>query len=145
MPLYPVTLGLSDAYGRTTTRSFKIDAVDFTTAQATVAALVPDYQAATELLVYKSELTDKQLYAGVVTAGANKDEGMTISVELATEQGKKASIQVPGPVESIRNPDGTIDITDAIMTALEANFVGGGVTVSDGEDVSTFIKATLDV
>lgn len=145
MPFYPLTLGMSDAYGRTTTRSFKVEAADFATAQGVVTAFIPDYQAATQLQVYKSELTDKQLYAGAPQGGANKDEGMTISCELASEPGKKASLQVPGPVDAIRNVDGTIDIANAIMTALEANFTGGGVTISDGEEVNTFIKGTLDV
>jgi len=141
---YKLTLSMVDYYGRTTTRSFQVDAVDFAAAQAVVAAFVPDYEAVTELWVQKSRLVDEVTYTGTVLENANKDEGMTLSVELATP-GKKASIQVPGPDRSIRNLDGTIDLTETIMVDFMAHFTGGSILVSDGEVVDAFLKGTLDV
>jgi len=143
MALFPLSLTMVDAFSRVTTRSFLVSAASFGDAQTAVTAFVPDYQAVTQLGVFKSRLTDEQLYANAAGATANVDEGMTISVQLDTP-GKKGIVQVPGPVASIRNSDGTIDITAAVMTDFEANYTGGAITASDGEEVDSFIKATLD-
>jgi hypothetical protein len=141
--LFPLSLSLEDAYGRQTKRSFQVSAADFAAAQVAAAAFITDYDAVTELALVESRLSESTAYVDTPTAGANRDEGMTISVSLAVGN-KKGSVQVPGPIEAIRNPDGTIDLTAAAMVALEANYTSGAITASDGETVDGFIKATLD-
>lgn len=144
MPAYDLSLTLYDAYHtKPTTRSFKIFAADFAAAQTAVEAFVPDYQAVTELWITESRLTDTETYTGVVGARANKDEGMTLSVRLVNEN-KKAIVQVPGPIAGIRNSDGTIDLTEAVMTAFMAHYTDGTILVSDGEEVEAFLGGKLD-
>lgn len=145
MPLYPAKVWLVDAYGRETTRTYQVNAADFAAAETAFNAFVPLLQAVTMLHAYKSRLSSDTLFAGVVTANANKDEGQTISAEIGGVTGKKGSIQLPGPTLAIRNSDGTIDIDNAAMLALEAGFSTYDVRVSDGETVDSFIKSTLDV
>jgi len=144
MPDYKVTLSMRDAYARETTRSAIINATDPVAADVAVGLWVTDLQASTELQIFKSVIAVESLYAGAPAAGANKDEGMTLSV-LLVDGVKKASIQIPGPVQSIRNPDGTIDLTDPIMTDLLVNYTNGNIRISDGEVVGSYIKGTLDV
>ena len=144
MPIYPAKLWMVDAYGRETTRTYGVNAADFATAESQLTAFVPLVQAVTMLHVYKARLSSDQLFAGVVTANANRDEGQTISAEIGGVTGKKGSIQLPGPTLAIRNPDGTIDLTDVAMTALETGFATNDIRVSDGETVDSFIKSTLD-
>jgi len=145
MPLYPLKLWFSDAYGRETTRSYQVNAADFATAEGQVTAFVPLVQAVTMLHVFKARLSSDQLFAGVVTANANRDEGQTISAEIGGVVGKSGSIKLPGPTYAIRNADGTIDIDSVSMLALEAGFAAQDVRVSDGETVDSFTKSTLDV
>jgi len=145
MPLYPAKIWFADAYGRETTRTYQVNAADFAAAETALQTFVPLVQAVTMLHAYKSRLSSDTLYAGVVTANANKDEGQTISAEIGGVTGKKGSIQLPGPTLAIRNSDGTIDIDSAVMLALEAGFAAQDIRVSDGETVDSFIKSTLDV
>jgi hypothetical protein len=144
MPVYPAKLWFLDYYGRETTRSYQVEATDFAAAETQLAAFVPLVQAVTMLSVYKARLSSDQLFAGVVSANANRDEGQTITAEIGGIVGKKGSIQLPGPILTIRNSDGTINIDDAAMLALEAGFPAQGVLVSDGEEVDSFVKSTLD-
>jgi len=145
MPLYPLGISLVDSYNRPTTRSFLVNAADFASAQAFVPGFVTAYQAVTELQLYETRLTDIAQYAGAPAGGSNIDEGMTLSVQLDTP-GKKGSVKVPSPVAAVINPDATIDLTDALMVALEGLYTSGvtDLTASDGETVTGFIKGTLD-
>lgn len=145
MPLYPAKIWFADAYGRETTRTYQVNAADFATAETALTTFVPLVQDVTMLHAYKSRLSSDTLYAGVVTANANKDEGQTISAQIGGVTGKKGSIQLPGPTLAIRSSDGTIDIDSAAMLALEAGFAAQDIRVSDGETVDSFIKSTLDV
>jgi hypothetical protein len=142
MPLYKTTLFLRDAYGRETTRSGIVSAVDPVSADLLVGGWANDVQDVTKLHVYKHQTVIEGQIAGAPEAGANRDEGMTISVLLDGGL-KKASINIPGPIDAIRNPDGTIDITSAVMLALEDNYQTS-ILISDGELSDSFIKATLD-
>ena len=145
MTLYKASFSLSDDFTRVTTRSFLFEAADFTNASTLMAAFTPLYQAATKLWLFESRLTEEEAIGGSAVSGANVDAGMSISAQLDTP-GKKANIQVPDPVAAIINSDGTIDLADAIMTALLVPYTQATpyVTASDGEKVTAFLKGTLD-
>lgn len=145
MSQYKAGFSLSDAYGRVTTRSFIFEAADFANASTLMGTFTTAYQGVTELHLFESRLVEEENIAGAPVGGSNVDEGMTISAQLATP-GKKASIQVPSPVAAIINVDATIDLTDALMIALEGQYTKSTpfVTASDGETVDSFIKGTLD-
>jgi hypothetical protein len=143
MPAYGCKLFLRDAYARETTRSAIVAATDPVAAGLALSLWAADVQGVTKCHVYKQRFFIDEEIAGAPAAGANIDEGMTISVLL--EGGvKKASIQLPAPVDDIRNADGTIDITNALMTALEENYQDK-IFISDGEKTDHFTKARLDV
>jgi len=145
MPDYKAGFSLSDDYARVTVRSFIFTAADITAAIALAAQFATAYQAVTELHLFETRLTDENAIGGSPVSGANVDEGMSISAQLATAN-KKANIQIPAPVAAIINADGTIDLADALMVTLlgvytqSTNFV----TASDGETVTAFLKGTLD-
>jgi len=143
MPAYGCKLFLRDAYSRETTRSAIVSGTDPVAAGLLLGQWATDVQGVTKCHVYKQRLFVDEEIAGAPAAGANIDEGMTISVLL--EGGvKKASIQLPAPVDAIRNADGTIDISNALMTALEAEYQDN-IFISDGEKTDSFLKARLDV
>lgn len=144
MTLFDVTYKLTDAYGRDSRKTFQVDAADIATAQTLAGDLNADLQAITGMAVLQYSINLVTVVAGdTPDATANKDEGGTFQVRKADND--KASVKIPAPVDSIRNVDGTLDLTDLIVTNFFDNFVGGAWRVSDGEQVIALLKGTLDV
>lgn len=143
MPLYPLSFTLEDDYGRKTTRSFLLNAVDFPAAQAAAAAFAVDYNGATMLALTETRLTDVNAVAGSPDVGANVDEGATFSCSLATPN-KFAATKLPGVIEAARLTGGVIDLSNALIALYVGHFTSGVVTLSDGETVTAFIKGVLD-
>lgn len=143
--LFKLGISVVDDFTRVSTRSFLLEAVAFANAQTLVGTFVPAYQAVTECHVFESRLTEVDTIAGSPVAGANVDAGMSISAQLDTP-GKKANIQIPNPVAAVVNADGSIDLTDVLITTLETEYTKATpyVTASDGEKVTSFLKGTLD-
>lgn len=142
MPVYQGSVTLRDAYNRQTTKRYEVDAVDHTTALAEFNALCVDLAALSmaEIISYTCGL--KTAYTDTVTAGANLDAGITLSVEVST--GEKATLKVPAPVASVINTDGTVDVTAALVADYVDNWITGNFLVSDGEEVSTLLSGKLD-
>lgn len=78
-----------------------------------------------------------------VTPDANNDAGMTA---LARKLDNKLTVlKVPAPDMSVFNPDGQLDVLDALVTAYTDHFkVGGGFTTSDGENITNLVTGRLD-
>ena len=145
MAIFKAGFSLVDDFARVTVRSFQFSTADLAAAVTLMAQFYPLYQAATGLHLFETRLTDEGAIGGSPVSGSNVDTGMTISAQLSTPN-KKAAIQVPAPVAAIINSDGTIDLADAIMTALLVAYTQATnkVTASDGEEVTGFIKGSLD-
>lgn len=131
-----------DAYQRRGTKRYELSATDFTAALARAATLATALGNLMEADILKYTVGQEVPYTDTVDAGANRDEGITISADLGA--GKTAAIKVPTPVNTVINPDGTVDITDGLITAFEAEFLSGEVLVSDGETVLDFLSGKLD-
>jgi len=146
MPEYTCYVEMIDAFGRRATKRFQSDpaVLDFATALSNAADLVADLAALSELRVLAYTVGQRVTYSDTVDTGANKDEGATLVVELIDN--KRHAMKVPGPIQTIRNADGTIDVTDASVLNYVANFLDGSTlwTVSDGETVSEVLSGTLD-
>lgn len=138
------TIKLEDDFTRTTTRKFKVTAVDYATALTAWNSFVVDYAAFTRLGVLWDKLATVNIGTPVIDTGANLDAGMTIQVSIVGQPGKTASIKIPAPQAAAINSDGTLNLGNALTTTLEANYTSGFVLVSDGEVVEDFIKGKLD-
>lgn len=142
MAVFQITLSIQDAYARRTVKRFECDVADFATAGGVATSLATDFAALSEAEVLKYSVGQETTWSDSVTAGANLDEGITLSVQK--EDGSKAVIKVPAPINSVINPDGTVDITATAVTDYVDNWISNGVTISDGEVVTSLLSGKLD-
>ncbi len=150
MTTFRGTATLQDAYGRKTRKMFEtVDisgadvGAEFLVANTAMAALMTDLAALTEAEILWFTCGLETTYTDTADAGANVDEGLTLVVDKADS--KRGNLKVPAPINSVFNPDGTADITDAAITAYVANFqAGGDFLFSDGEEVANIISGRLD-
>lgn len=145
MPSYEVVYSMEDAYGRPTTKTFQsVDTLaDETAALAAAAGLATDLANLTEAVILSYSVKQRVPYTDSVDPGANKDEGVTFSIRKVDNF--KDVIKVPAPINAIFNADGTVDLTNAAVTAFISNFlVGGDFTFSDGEQGSALLSGKLD-
>ena len=144
MPVYKLGISLRDDYTREARKSFDVDAIDYATALTNAGNFMTDLAALTMLQVTDYSLTEKIDYSDTATALANRDEGVTFSLTIAGQPGKKAVTKLFGPEKAIFNPDGSVDLTDALVSAYFTHFLSGFVRVSDGEQVGTVESGRLD-
>ncbi len=142
MTIYQMSVSYQDAFERRGTKRYELDAIDHPTAVTNALALADALAGImlADILSYSVGLD--VIYADSVVAGANKDTGVTISVDLGG--GKRASLKIPTPLLTLINPDGTLDMADALITTLETLFTSGKVLISDGETALDFINGKLD-
>lgn len=139
-----VTLG--DDHGRTTTRVYGMEdqvlLADYVTA---ASAFLAALEAVTDLSCIKAAfiipLSDP---TWSVTTDANKDVGGTATGWINAGSGKKASIKIPGVSYALVGADGTIAITGVIATWLAEFEDAADFNLSDGEQIDSWIKASLD-
>lgn len=142
MPVYDVSIKMRDAYNRVTTKHFQTSETDHPTAVTAVIGFVNDLMAITEAELLEHKVALKTAVSDAPAAGANLDEGITLSVELTGN--KKAPIKVPAPVKSFVNADGTVDITDSLVTDFIENWTVGNFLLSDGDTVTQLLSGKLD-
>lgn len=148
---YYVTAVLQDAHGRRMRKEFQTSIIaaadlgaEFLLADTAAQALMSDLADITELDVLEYQIRYASAVTDTVDAGANRDEGATFTVSKVGTT-RRGTVKVPGPVAAIREIDGSIDITDAIVTNYFANFqAGGDFLFSDGEVVDQVIVGKLD-
>ncbi len=136
---------LDDAYGRTTSRVYGMEEVaTLAQMQTDAAELLTALEAVSDLGCVKArisfEVTDP---AYAETAGANIDVGGTLSGWVDAGQ-KKASLKIPSIKPALVSADGSIAIAAATAT-FAALFEDADVfNLSDGEQIETWIRGTLD-
>lgn len=145
MPKLSVTL--IDAYGRTTHRVYGMEdqalLADYT---AAAAAFLTDLGGVSDLGVVRADLIINVdgVEATDPVAGANVDVGATFSGLIVDGNGKKASAKVPGIKASLVSADGSIAISGATASYL-ANFEDeADLNLSDGEQIDSWIRGSLD-
>lgn len=150
MTVFQLQVVLEDDYGRLTRKGLETEDIsgadvgaEFLAARGFVATFITALQGLTEAQVIAWTLGERVPVSDTATVGANKDEGITISVRKVDNA--KAVLKVPAPVNSVINQDGTVDVTDGLITAYTAHFaVGGGFTLSDGENLTEVLSGKLD-
>ena len=142
MAKFQLSISYCDAYTRRGSKSFELEAIDYATALTNAGVFVGELETAMMGDIVKYALATEVINADTVDPLANNDEGVTISCDLGG--GKSAALKIPTPVKSYINADGTVDMTDAAIVALEATYVAGKVLISDGETVLGFLSGKLD-
>ena len=142
MPIFNMALTYVDDFQRRGTKRYELDTLDFTAALARAATLATALSNIMEGDILKYTVGQEVPYTDTVVADANRDAGITLSCDLGA--GKTAAIKVPTPTMTVVNADGTVDLTDGLITALETEFLSAEVLVSDGEVVLDFLSGKLD-
>jgi len=142
-----VSMQFRDSMGRTTTRVYGLaEAASVADAATDAAALVQLVDAATELGLNKATLLwDLDATSTAPVAGSNVDEGGTVSGWIDIYK-KKGSVKIPAVLAAARNTDGTLDLANATLKAMLDEFIitTGTATLSDGEQVSSWIRGVVD-
>lgn len=148
MPIYGLYVEMVDAYNRPTSKRFEsVDLADYDTAAAAAGPLLTAIAVLSECRVLASTLSERVPFTDSVTAGANKDEGVTFTLRLPDN--KKDNLGLPGPINAIFDANGLV-ITSPTLPASVTTFLAffqsgtGDWTFSDGEQWSEYVKGTLD-
>lgn len=142
MAIFELTVGYIDFYKRRGTKRFQLEAIDFPTALTNAGVFVTALEGAMGANIESYKVAQETANSDSATAASNKDAGITISCDLGG--GKRAALKIPTPEDAYLNPDGTVDLTNALITAVEADYLSGKVLISDGETVLDFLSGKLD-
>jgi hypothetical protein len=112
------------------------------TAVSEANSLCADLAGLTGAEILSYTVAQEVTYSDAVSAGANLDAGITLSLELA--DGKLAPLKVPAPLGAAINADGTVDLTSALVTDFVDNWITGNFLISDGETVTSLKSGKLD-
>jgi len=143
-----LSLTMQDSYGRQTRRIIEVER------PATIELLVvaagtisTALEAVTDLQLVRADWIIQAVDAGFAgQEGSNVDVGGTISGLLTDGNGKKASLKIAGIKTSFVQGDGSLDLADEDLAAYLALFEsdGGIASLSDGEQIASWIKGSLD-
>jgi len=142
MPEYGLSISYADAFERRGNLSRTIVALDNIAAMTLAGVVVGAMANIMDADILSYSVSTDVVYTDTVVAGANKDVGITLSCDLGG--GKRAALKIPTPALSVVNGDGSVDMTDALITALESEYIAGNILISDGETVVRFISGKLD-
>ncbi len=150
MTVFTLSVTMQDAYGRVTRKLLKTEDIsgadvgaEYLLAQGFATTLLTALGNLTEAEILYYNLGREVTYTDTPVAGANVDEGMTALARKTNN--KLVVIKVPAPINAVFNPDGTLDIVDAIVTAYTNHFIAtGGFTISDGENITALVSGRLD-
>lgn len=145
MPTYNVSYDLVDSQGRSARKTFStVDTMaDETAALAAAAGLATDITNLTQLRLLSYTVSQRVVYTDTVDTGANRDEGVTLT--LRKTDNYKDSIKMFGPIITIFDGSGNVDLTDAAVTAFVSNFfTGGDFVFSDGEQATELVQGVWD-
>lgn len=147
MPTYKVRFEMVDDYNRPSSKSFETvpTTVDYAAAAAAAAALAVDLAVLTELRVLAYTITERIVMVDAVTAGANRDEGVVLSLRKPDQY--LDDIRIPGPINAIFDDNGNVitPLPAAVDDFLD-NFADGtgDFTFSDGEQFAEFVRGYLE-
>jgi hypothetical protein len=138
------TLTIEDTYGRTKSKRVEMVTSDAAQAEIDMGVIISTYANVMNGFVRKAVMNGALEFAGAVPAGVNIDTGMTISCQLAGRSAR-AALKVPTPDPAVINADGTVNLADVNVAALEALYQAAGIArLSDGEAITGFVSGTLD-
>ena len=140
-----LSVTFDDAYGRTTNRVYGMeDEALLVDLQTAAASFITAVEAVTDLGCVKANIiipvTDP-IFAE--TAGANVDVGATASGWIEGGS-KRASMKIPGIKASLVDADGSVPIETVVATFLALFEDAAAFNLSDGEQIESWIRASLD-
>lgn len=141
-----VTMTIRDAYNRSKTKTVELVTVDGAQAELDADIIQAAYQNVMNGHILKAQVNGLLEYPGVAAAGANVDTGVTMSCQLA-DRSEKASLKWPTPDPTIINADGTVNLADVNVIAVQNLYVALATNVarlSDGEAITQFLSGKLD-
>lgn len=134
---------LVDAYGRTTTKRYEGTSTLMADAITRSASLLGDLLALSDIGSLKITYSQDEISSSAAATGANLDAGMTLHCRL--DNGKMYPLKVPVPDATVINADGSIDISNTLVTDFVANFMlAGYFRVSEGNYVVSVVSGELD-
>lgn len=147
MPEFSVSFELVDDYNRTGRKTFQTVAAlaDFAAAAAAAAALAVDLAVLTEMRILAYSVSQRIPFTDAVTSGANKDEGVNLT--LRKEDNFKDNIRIPAPINAIFDGLGNVlTPTPAAVQDFIDNFFtpAGEFAFSDGEQATEFVGGVLE-
>lgn len=145
MPVFSVRYTYVDSEGREGSKEFEtISLASHALAVVAADALAVDFAALTGADVLRYQLSGITAISDSVTAGSNRDTGITLSVRKADTF--RGVLKVPAPLSSVLDGAGNVDISDALVTNFYDHFsTSGDFTFSDGEQAIALLSGTLDV
>lgn len=145
-PAALLTVSLIDSRGRTTKRRYEItEQADLAAYIAVCSSLIGALQAVTDLGLTRADMIITHPTEGwAAVADSNVDVGATFSGLIEEGNGAKASHKVPGVKMSLVGGDGSIALTGVVATYLAEFEDGEDFTLSNGDQIETWLKGSLD-
>ena len=140
------TLRVRDAYNRTKRKEVQVKSLDSAQAELDADNIQATYAAVMNGHIFSMVTSGEKVYAGAAGAGSNVDTGVTMSCQL-DGRSEKAALKWPTPDPAILNPDGTVDLTNAQVIAVQdmyRDIIGQVAYLSDGESITEFLSGKLD-
>lgn len=138
---FEITVTLIDRGDNVTHMRFGVGGADIAAAETIAAANIADLVAVTKAYVVGYSVSEKFANDAARTPSANGEieEKAVVTVNLETAP-KKAILTIPAPVDTLfvgTSGDNwnQVDIADSLLVAWVGDFVSGGFTLSDGENV----------
>lgn len=138
-------LTLDDDYGRTTHRTYGMEEeTTLAQMQTDAAELLAALAAVSDLGCVKASISiDVTSPEYAETGGANVDTGATFSGWVDAGM-KKASMKIPGIKPASIETDGSVLIAGVVATFLALFEDADVFNLSDGEQIESWIKGSLD-
>lgn len=142
-----LSVTMVDDYGRTTKRVYGMeDQVLLADYETAAAAFLVQIGLVSDLGIVRADLNINVagLEATDPDEGANVDVGATFSGLLADGDGKKASAKIPSIKAALVSADGSVAIAGAVATYLALFEEDADFNLSDGEQISSWLRGALD-
>jgi len=144
---WELSVGLVDNGRKPIQKRYQLRAEDATEAAAAATAILGDLNGVTDLAISGYRLTEVFIEDALTIPTALNAQAENIAkivVQLATSPLKKATLEIPGPADTLfvgaagtANYD-VVDTADALLAAYVEEFEStGSVYLSDGEDAAT--------
>lgn len=128
MALYAVTFQVMDEENRTTNREVLFEVADETALLAAAALHETDLQAMMKSGIQSYTYRRTVSVLNAAGAGSNIDAGATFRFNSPLPI--SPSVKVPDPVDAIKDGQGGIDLSDALVIAWFANYNPGDAVVN---------------
>lgn len=140
------TIRIVDAYGRSKRKLVELKSLDPAQAELDADNVYSAYSNVINGHPISMVVSGEKTYAGAAGAGSNVDTGVTMACQLFGRP-ERASLKWPTPDPAILNADGTVNLANAQVIAVQDLYVDGIGQVaylSDGESITGFVSGSLD-